>query len=250
MPVHDWTRVDAGVYHDFHQGWTIEIRNALNGGVLPAGYFAMADQRVAGPEPDVITLRLGKQAPQGGLAVADAPPRVRQVAHATRERAAYARKANRIAVRHVLGRVVAMIEIVSPGNKDSAHALRSFTTKIVEFLHNGISVVIVDLFPPTPRDPDGLHRSLWDELVGEPFEPRPEDKPLAVASYDPGVGIDAYVDPVAVGDRLPDAPLFLEPGWYVNIPMEATYAASWAVTPQPIRDLVEKPPQANGSCQP
>ena len=23
MPVHDWTRVDAGLFHAFHQGWTI-----------------------------------------------------------------------------------------------------------------------------------------------------------------------------------------------------------------------------------
>jgi hypothetical protein len=51
MPTHDWTRVDAGTCHDFHQGWTIEVRNRLNGGILPDGYFAMADQRVSGPEP-------------------------------------------------------------------------------------------------------------------------------------------------------------------------------------------------------
>ena len=54
MPIHDWTRVSAGTFHDFHQGWMIEIRNTLNRGVLPEGYYAMADQRVSGPEPDVI----------------------------------------------------------------------------------------------------------------------------------------------------------------------------------------------------
>jgi hypothetical protein len=214
MPIHDWTRVDAGTFHDFHQGWTIEIRRTLNRGILPSEYHALVD------------------------------PRAPQVAHAETERAAYARKANRIAIRHKLGRVVAMIEIVSPGNKDSAHALRSFTHKAVEFLGNAISLVIIDLFPPTPRDPDGIHQALWDELVGARFEPRPADKPLTVASYDPGAGLDAYVEPLAVGDRLPDTPLFLGPGWYVNIPLEATYAASWAVTPQPIRDLVETTDQA------
>ena len=35
MPIHDWSRVDAGVFHDFHQVWTIEIRNRLNDGLLP-----------------------------------------------------------------------------------------------------------------------------------------------------------------------------------------------------------------------
>lgn len=44
MPIHDWSRIDAGLFHDFYQTWTIELRNALNGGVLPAGYFALAEQ--------------------------------------------------------------------------------------------------------------------------------------------------------------------------------------------------------------
>ena len=44
MPIHDWTRVRANRFHDFHQGWTIAIRDALNAGILPAGYVAMAEQ--------------------------------------------------------------------------------------------------------------------------------------------------------------------------------------------------------------
>ena len=31
MPIHDWTRGAAGIFHDFHQGWTIEIRNLAPG---------------------------------------------------------------------------------------------------------------------------------------------------------------------------------------------------------------------------
>ncbi len=74
MPLHDWTRVASGIYHDFHQGWTIEIRNRLNGGVLPDGYYAMADQRVSGPEPDVVALPLGGPVSGGCLAVLETPP--------------------------------------------------------------------------------------------------------------------------------------------------------------------------------
>ena len=66
MPIHDWTRVSAGVYHNFHQDWTIEICRTLNRGVLPDGFYAMADQRVSGPEPDVIALRLRGPEPKGG----------------------------------------------------------------------------------------------------------------------------------------------------------------------------------------
>jgi len=177
----------------------------------------------------------------GGLAIADAPPRARQVARIESESAAYARKANRIVVRHEYGRVVAVIEVVSPGNKDSAHAIRSFKAKAVEFLRNGVNLVVIDLFPPTPRDPDGIHLVIWRELTDEPFEARPADKPLTVAAYNAGDNLTAYVDPVAVGDLLPDAPLSLAPGWYVNVPLEQTYQASWAETPRLIRDLVQPP---------
>jgi hypothetical protein len=70
---------------------------------------------------------------------------------------------------------------------------------------------------------------------------RTADKLLTVAAYDAGNELTAYVDALAVGDPLPDAPLFLEPGWYVNVPLEQTYMASWDVTPKPIRDLVAPP---------
>ncbi len=58
-----------------------------------------------------------------------------------------------------------------------------------------------------------------------------------VASYDSS-DTTVCVDPVTVGDPLPDAPLFLAPGWYVNIPLEDIYRTSWEAIPQPIRDSV------------
>jgi hypothetical protein len=57
MPVHDWARVDANLYHDFHQTWTITIRNALNGGLLPRGYSALVEQHAAGVVPDVLAVQ-------------------------------------------------------------------------------------------------------------------------------------------------------------------------------------------------
>lgn len=45
MPVHDWTRVEAGIFHDFHTVWIGQIRNALNEGLLPAGYYALKPRR-------------------------------------------------------------------------------------------------------------------------------------------------------------------------------------------------------------
>ncbi len=240
MPIHDWTRVDAGTYHDFHQGWTIRVRDRLNGGILPEGYFAMADQRVSGPEPDVMALRLGG-GPSGGLGVAEMPPRIRQAARTQTEAALYARKANRIAIRQGLGRVVSMIEIVSPGNKDCRHAIASFVAKAVEFLRIGIHFLVIDPFPPGPRDPDGIAQAIWDQLVGEPMEIRPGPGAAAVAAFDAGEPLTAYAEPIPIGQPIPDVPLFLAPGWYVNVPLEETYQSAWNVTPRPIRDLLHPP---------
>ena len=57
MPIHDWTRVDATLFHDFHQAWTVGIRNALNAGLLPKGYSALVEQHAAGLIPDVLALQ-------------------------------------------------------------------------------------------------------------------------------------------------------------------------------------------------
>ena len=27
MPIHDWTRVAPGIFHDFHNAWVMELRN-------------------------------------------------------------------------------------------------------------------------------------------------------------------------------------------------------------------------------
>ena len=45
MPIHDWTRVDAGLFHAFHQDWIVILARALNAGVLPPDYFALRSSR-------------------------------------------------------------------------------------------------------------------------------------------------------------------------------------------------------------
>jgi hypothetical protein len=238
MPIHDWTRVRPNRFHDFHQSWTIAIRNALNAGTLPRGYFAMVEQSTGGPEPDVITLGLTPPADPsvGGLAVDIHPPKVRFVNRA--EAAAYARKANRITVRHPDGDVVAVIEVVSPGNKDSRHAVRAFARKAVGLLQAGVHLLIVDLFPPGRRDPQGMHKVIWDRLREEPFT-LPPDKPLTLAAYAAGTETVAYVEPVAVGDPLPDMPVFLTAQQYVPCPLEATYQTAWEQFPAPLKEPLE-----------
>lgn len=241
MPIHDWTKVRAGTFHHFHQRWVLAIADVLNTGGLPPGYFAMAEQIAGGPEPDVITLGLDPRpgVPAGGMAVDAAPPRTRFVVRT--EAAAYAGKANRLTVRHPDGDVIAVVEIVSPGNKDSRHAIRAFARKAEAFLRAKIHLLVVDPFPPTRRDPQGIHKVIWDRLRDEPFE-LPPDKRLTLASYSAGGEVVAYVEPVAVGDALADMPLFLTPDRYVPCPLEATYQAAWATFPAVLKGQLEAPP--------
>ena len=56
MPVHDWTRVIAGTFHHFHHEWISCISRALNSGLLPSEYYAMAEQITGGLGPDVVAL--------------------------------------------------------------------------------------------------------------------------------------------------------------------------------------------------
>jgi hypothetical protein len=64
MPVHEWTRVTAGTFHDFHNAWITELRNVLNGGLLPEGYYALGEQRSGDVSPDVVTLHAETAPPE------------------------------------------------------------------------------------------------------------------------------------------------------------------------------------------
>ena len=56
MPIHDWSRVPAGLFHDFHQTWSIQIKMALNAGIFPKGISALVEQRSGPRESDVLAL--------------------------------------------------------------------------------------------------------------------------------------------------------------------------------------------------
>lgn len=243
MPIHDWTRVDAGIFHDFHQTWMPEIKRALNAGRLPANYYALVEQVAGSRWPDVLTLQgpvrddPGGPESAGGLMLADAPPRVQFRFKANGD--PYAAKASSVVIRHVSGhRVVAVLEIVSPGNKNSRHRLEEFVAKAVEMLKGGVHLLLTDVFPAGSRDPQGIHKAIWDEFLDSDFV-LPQDKRLTLAAYVAGLFPEAFVEPVAVGSKLPDMPLFLSPDVYVPVPLESTYAAAWENMPTYWRDVLE-----------
>ena len=248
MPIHDWTRVDAGIFHDFHLEWISAIKRRLNSGLLPEGYYALAEQIAGKRLPDVLALERQSPPPgnngnerhassAGGVALATAAPKVKFSALAEIER--YVLKQRRISVRHVSDdNVVAIVEIVSPGNKDRQQSVRALVNKAVEFLDAGIHLLILDLFPPTPRDPQGIHHAIWSEIMEDQFR-RPGDEPLTAAAYTGGSLKRAFVESMAVGQPLPDMPLFLEPELYVPVPLEATYLTAYEGVPARWREVLE-----------
>ena len=239
MPIHDWSKVDANLFHDFHQTWTIAIRNALNGGLLPRRYSALVEQHWPTLIPDLLALQSrsnGGAKPIGGGVKTAPAPKTRHFLRA--QQRSMAGRGNRITIRHPLRQIVCVIEIVSPGNKHSQKAIRSFVDKSVDFLENGVNLLIVDLFPPSPRDPQGIHKLIWDEIEEMPFDFDPT-KPLTLAAYVTGLPKEALVEPVAVGDVLADMPAYLDEDHYVPVPLEQTYTATWASCPEDMRAVVE-----------
>jgi hypothetical protein len=246
MPVHDWTRVDAGIFHSFHGAWIAELTKVLNSGMLPDPYYALGEQVAGGIGPDVLTLSAPQTGgngsgigPAGATAVATMAPKVSLVVRAEIDE--YALKQRTLVIRHSSNhRIVALLEIVSPGNKSNRHAVRALLDKVAAALALGIHLLVVDLFPPGPRDPHGIHGLIWDRLTGDPHE-QPADRPLTLAAYTAGPVKTAYVEPVRVGQVLPDMPLFLTGEEYVNVPLETTYQAAWAGVPRWYRDILERP---------
>lgn len=247
MPMHDWTRVKAGTYHNFHYRWIAAIMDRLNAGLLPAGYFAMAEQIIGGPETDVVALQTRSQPKprtdhNGGVAVAPFRPKTRFVMPVPPDQDRYAHKANRVAIHHELGEVVAVIELVSPGNKNRQRAFRTFVEKAIDLLQQKVNLLLIDPFPPATYDPQGIHGAIWEEITGQKFE-LPSDKPLTLAAYQVEPLETSYVEPIAVGDPLPEMPLFLDGDDGINVPLEETYQTTWNVLPAEIRRLVESPAQ-------
>jgi hypothetical protein len=223
------------------------IQDALNEGLLPKGYYALAEQHVGRPIADLLTLHAAPGAgvtPQplppdtGGTAIADAPPRARR--RHTVEPVALARRRS-LAIRHVSGhRLIALLEIVSPANNHRAQHVADYTGKAVDALDAGVHLLVVDLFQPGLHDPHSMHGSILERLgeSGTPYDV-PVDEPLTVAAYAAGPQVEIYVEHLAVGVALPEMPLFLRPDRYIAVPLDATYRAAYRGMPEFWRSVLE-----------
>lgn len=204
MLIHDWSRVDAGIFHHCHQSWIGSVAQTLNDGLLPRDYYALKQEFATGP----------------GCNVAET------------DMAFYRRKQNVIAVRHVSDdRVVAVLEIISPGNKRAQRPFQAFLQKAADFIEAGVHLLIVDIHRPGKRDPQGIHAAIWNTFSEEEYSLLDETA-LTLAAYECGNTVRAYVLHPKIGDALPEMPMFLEPGQAVSVPLEATYQRAFEEVPR------------------
>ena len=253
MPLHDWTRVDDERYHDFHNGWIIEIRNALNGGLLPDDCEAASESTISinrdDPDdgvreamPDVGTLRFDEPSydpatDEGAvLAVAEAPPKVAVELSLDDARP----RPKRVLIRRGGGELIAAIEIASPSNLTTEAPRQVLADKCRDLLRGGVHVCVFDPFPAAGRRPT-LESLTVEDAAAEWQESRSPDEGLA-ASYvsgGPGRMRTAYLQPVTVGDPLPAMPVFLTPGEYVSLTLEDSYGRAFAGVGRSVHRLLK-----------
>jgi hypothetical protein len=122
-------------------------------------------------------------------------------------------------------RLVAVVELVSPRNKDRPEARRAFAAKCAAYLQRGIGVVVADIV--TTRQAN-LHNELIDLLRLEELFRQAPDVFLAALAYRPAHRdgqdqVDVWDVPLHVGGPLPVLPLALRGIGSVPLDLEATY---------------------------
>ena len=253
MPVHDWPRVKAGIFHDFHSVWLGALRTALNLGRLPPDYYAQMEQYADDAQADVLTLHESPPSAEplpdpdagGGVATVAA---VKASSHLTATKETKRRpKQRHLVIRHVSGhRPVAFVEVVSPSNFDRRTSRAEFAEKVRANVAAGLHVTVINLFPARAGCRD-LSALAWRAFDRVPVA-MPPDKPLIFSAFVAKRRVEAYFDFLAVGDELPAFPLFLTPNRFVPLPLAETYDATFAGCPPYLRDLLSIAPAGDGTA--
>lgn len=123
-------------------------------------------------------------------------------------------------------KLVAAIELISPGNKDRASERKAFAIKCASYLYQGISVIIVDIV--TNRRAN-LHNEILRLMDGAENLQLPPESNLYAVAYRPlrrgqDDTIDVWRSPLAIGRTLPTLALGLRADLAVPVDFEATYA--------------------------
>jgi len=126
---------------------------------------------------------------------------------------------------HRARQVLAVIELVSPGNKDDTIARESFAGKCLGYLAKGMGLVIIDIVSDRLAN---LHNELVRAAGREATFLMANDPPLYAAAYRPVHRrmkdvIDLWTWPLSIGGVLPSVPLPLKGVGCVQLDLELSY---------------------------
>jgi hypothetical protein len=124
--------------------------------------------------------------------------------------------------------LVAVVELVSPGNKDRPESRRAFLDKCAAYLREGISVVIVDIVTSRRHN---FHAALMELFHGGETALRAITTDLYAVAYRVHVvgqrtQLEAWPAALALGAPLPALPLWLTESLCVPLDLEAGYQAA------------------------
>jgi hypothetical protein len=211
----------------FHATWAVVLMETLNR-VLPAQRYLAEVQVSLGTDvqADVAEFDLSPQAADngagGGVAVQTWAP----LAAAQTVPFTFPDDVEVQVVDYRDGaRLAAVIELISPANKDRPDRRRAFAAKCLAYLQRGVGLINVDIVTDSRAN---LHNDLMDLLGQVPVAALPADVYLYAVAYRPARRgdadlLDLWPAPLAVGQPLPLLPLALRGAFFVPVDLEATY---------------------------
>lgn len=223
MPLHDWT--DRPGWEGLHIFWMTEIARALRA-ELPPGYRAVIGSSplvavgAVPVKPDMVVTN-GSESPPAPAPAAALEPDV-EVAVATLEEDASVQVER-------AGRLVAVVELISPRNKDRPAAREQYAARYLSYLRGGVHLMLVDVHR---RPLDFSFPQLIAESLGEalPAPPAPSGVSYRVgaAAATGGRMLAVWQHRFVVGEPLPTLPLPLTLDAAVSVDLEGTYSRAAA----------------------
>lgn len=211
-------------WQSFHHRWANTIANTLDR-TLPERFFSRVEVNVGlDAGADVTEEELYQESTrngEGGPAVLTYSPARQLVIPAIYP----AECSIEIRDSHRGARLVAVVEIVSPANKDRPVTRRAFAVKTLAYLQHGIGVVVVDAIVESHFN---LHNEMMDLLQVESAYLMPEDSWIYANAYQPEeeekqFRIVAWSNVLEIGGVLPNVPLYLRGTGCIQLDLEATY---------------------------
>lgn len=230
MPLHDWT--DRPGWEGLHIFWMTEIARALRSS-LPPGYRAVIGASplvavgVTPVKPDVAVINgTHPNTPERHLTApatnTTTPEPDIEVAVATLEEDASVQVERD-------GRLIAVVELISPRNKDRVAAREQYAARYLSYLRGGVHTLLVDVHrrPLGFSFPQLIAASLQQELPA-PVAPSAVSYRVGVPAATGGRMLAVWQHTLQIGETLPTIPLALAPDASVLVDLEDTYTRAAA----------------------